>query len=67
MLQVTLPRPPVVSGIPQTGSDGRQLRGRRSSGAVRVGMERAGCRTLVRWMDGCGAPRRAPRSAWLRL
>jgi len=29
---------------PMAGSDGRRLRESQSSGAVRVGMERAGCR-----------------------
>jgi len=31
-----------------------------------IGMERAGCRALVRWTGGCGAPRPAARSAFTR-
>jgi len=59
--------PPSRLVEPVAGSDGRRLRESQSSGAVRVGMERAGCRTLVRWTGGCDSPRRAPRSAWHRL
>jgi len=59
--------PPSRLMEPMAGSDGRRLREGGSSGAARVCMERAGCRTLVRRTGGCGLPRRAPRSAWHRL
>jgi len=49
------------------GSDDRRHRERGSSGAVRGSMQRSGCRTQGRWTGGCGALRRAPRSAWQRL
>jgi hypothetical protein len=52
---------------PRTGRDGRRLRGHRFFGAVRIYLERAGCRTPVHATDGCSALRPKPRRAGQRL